>query len=139
MKSVILLTFLCSLSSFAGVVELPRGGKLNLKAKDWNVQETKGLTGTSVLYFGHRDVSALQGVLLDGTVKEKGDCSQGKTEICDRIVPMGTKLSYQIIGQRFIAQNTYQNYVLAFTIDKTQEGKLLPVLKKLKGEMELTK
>ena len=139
MKYLILFSLLISTLSHAGVVTLPRGGKLSLSAKDWNVQETKGLTGVDVLLFGHKDLDNLQGFLLDGTVKEKGECTPGKTEICERVVPMGEKISYQIIGQRFIGKDTYQNYVLAFTIDKTQEEKLLPVLKKLRSQMEFTK
>lgn len=139
MKYIILLSLFIPFLSHAAVLELARGGRLSIKAKDWNVQETKGLTGVTGVLFSHRELSALNGVLLDGTVKEKGECSPGKTEVCDRIVPMGAKISYQIVGQRFVGKDTYQNYFLVFTIDKNQEEKFLPVLKNLKSQLEFTK
>lgn len=137
--ALVAFILLSTFAARAGVVELPRGGKLSLPHKEWNVQETKALTGVNSLLFSHRELSELSGVLLDGTVKVAGDCESGKTVICDRLVPLKGKVSYQIIGQRFIGKDTYQNYVIAFTIDKAREGKLLPVLKKLKSELEFTK
>lgn len=136
---LILLTFLTATHLQAGVIGLPLGGKISLSAKDWSVQETKALTGVNSLFFSHKKLNALQGMLLDGSVREKGECTSNKTVICDRVIPMGNKVSYQIIAQRFHGKDTYQNYVLAFTLDKTQEKNLLPVLKDLRKKMEFAK
>lgn len=125
--------------SHAAVVSLPRGGNVTVDTKEWNVQETKALTGVNTLFIGHRKETALQGVLLDGTVKEKGQCGENKTMFCERLVPMGDKVSYQIVSQRYHGPNTFQNYIIAFNIPKSQEQKFLPILKKLKSQMELSK
>ncbi len=125
--------------SHAAVVSLPRGGNVTVDTKEWNVQETRALTGVNSLFIGHRTEKDLQGVILDGTVNEKGQCGQDKTMFCERLVPMGDKLSYQIVGQRYHGPNTFQNYVIAFNIPKDQEKKYLPILKKLKSGMEFSK
>lgn len=125
--------------SHAAVVPLPRGGNVTVDTKEWNVQETKAVTGVNSLFIGHRKEKTLQGVLLDGTVNEKGQCGENKTMVCERVVPMGDKISYQIVGQRYHGPNTFQNYVFAFNIPKSQEQKLLPILKKLKSQLEFAK
>ncbi len=118
------------------MVSLPRGGKVNIDTKEWNVQEAKAVTGADSLFFIHRKEKGLEAMLLDGTVKDHGQCAPEKTLTCDRIIPIGDKISYQIIGQKYHGKKTYQNYVLAFSIAKTDEKKLLPILKKLKTQME---
>lgn len=133
----IILSFLPSL--YAAVIELPRGGRMDLKSSEWNIQETKALTGVNSLFFAHKTRKDLHGILLDGTVQNKGQCQDGKTVVCERLVPMGDKLSYQIVGQRFIGKDTYQNYVIAFTFPRAQEAASLPLLKKLKAQLEFTK
>lgn len=135
---IILVVSVVSLSH-AAVVPLPRGGNVTVDTKEWNVQETKAITGVNSLFIGHRKETALQGVILDGTVKEKGQCGGNKTMFCDRLVPMGDKISYQIVGQRYHGPNTFQNYVIAFNISKSQEQMYLPILKKLKSQLEFSK
>lgn len=140
MKYLLTILVISTVSlSHAAVVSLPRGGNVKVDTKEWNIQETKAVTGVNSLFIGHRKEKALQGVILDGTVKEKGECGENKTMFCDRLVPMGNKISYQIVGQRYHGPNTFQNYVVAFTIPKEQEQKFLPLLKKLKAEMEFSK
>lgn len=140
MKTVIILLLIfASALSRASVVSLPLGGKIAVNDSDWSIQDTKALTGTSSLFFQHRKEKALQGIVLDGSVREKGECSNGQSAICDRVIPMGQNISYQIIGQKFHGKDTYQNYVIAFTIPKTQEQKFLPILRKLKERMEFAK
>lgn len=140
MKTVIILLLVfASALSRASVVSLPRGGQITVDEKEWTIQDTKALTGMSSLFFQHKKEKVLQGVVLDGTVREKGECASGRSAICDRVVPMGKDLSYQIIGQKFHGKDTYQNYVIAFTIPKEQEQKFLPILRKLKERMEFAK
>jgi hypothetical protein len=43
------------------------------------------------------------------------------------------------VGQRYHGKDAYQNYVIAFTLSKSDEKKFLPILQKLKSKMELTK
>jgi hypothetical protein len=136
---VAFLVIITATLSHAASVSLPLGGKISVDLKDWNVQETKAVTGTNSLLFNHRKVKTLQGIVLDGTVKTKGECAPEKTMICDRVVPMGDKVSYQIVGQRYHGKDAYQNYVIAFTLSKSDEKKFLPILQKLKSKMELTK
>ncbi len=140
MKTIILtLTILSASLSQAATVPLPLGGKVTVNDKEWNVQETKAVTGTNSLFMNHKKEKSLQGIVLDGSVKNKGECEAGKTMICDRTVPMGDKISYQIIGQRFHGKDAYQNYVFAFAFAKADEKKFLPLLKKLKSDMEFAK
>lgn len=138
-KLLILSLIVLSFHSNGGVLSLPLGGELTLSANEWNIQETKGFTGVNSILFAHKKLNQLQGVLLDGSVKDKGDCTSKRTEVCDRIIPMGNKLSYQIIAQRFHGNKTYQNYVIAFTLEKGQQKKFLPILKDLKDKMEFNK
>lgn len=136
---VILFLILVSVVSRASVISLPLGGKVTVDASEWSIQDTKALTGTSSLFFQHKQEKDLQGILLDGTVQEKGACVAGKSAVCDRLVPMKDKVSYQIVGQKFHGKDTYQNYVFAFTFPKEKEQKYLPILKKLKARMEFAK
>ena len=140
MKYLLLILVLSVISfSHAAVVSLPRGGKVTVDTKEWNVQDLNAVTGVSTLYINHRKETALQGVILDGTVKEKGQCGENKTMVCDRLVPMVDKISYQIVGQRYHGPNTFQNYVIAFNISKNHEQMYLPILKKLKSQLEFAK
>lgn len=123
---------------YAEVVPLPRGGELRLDSKDWKVHELKEF-GTSTLVFTHKNHKDLSAVVLDGTVKEKGECAEQKTLVCDRQIPMGDKISYQIISQKYHGEKAYQNYILAFTVARSREAEILPVLKKLKSQLEMKK
>lgn len=134
-----LLVIVSATLSHAASVSLPLGGKISVNLKEWNIQETRALTGLNSLLFHHRKEKDLQGIVMDGTVKDKGECAQEKTIVCDRLVPLGDKISYQIVGQRYHGKDAYQNYVIAFTLPKSEEKKFLPILKKLKSEMEFTK
>lgn len=138
-SKLITLSLLLSVTAGASVVSLPLGGKVTMNAKEWSIQETKALTGVNSYLISHRFEKDLQGVLLDGTVKNKGECEAGKTTICERVVPMGENVSYQIVGQRYHGSDTYQNYVFAFTFPKSQEKQYLPLLKKFRLQMELVK
>lgn len=124
--------------AFAANISLPRGGDLSLHSTEWSVQELKEF-GVHSLVFSHKKLKNLTAVVLDGTVKEKGECTDQKTVVCERTVPMGDKISYQIIGQKYHGDKAYQNYIIAFTVNRNQEKEILPVLKKLKSQLEFKK
>jgi hypothetical protein len=123
-------------SAIAAVVDLPKGGKVKIDSKEWNVQDTKALTGVSTLIFLHRGKKDLRGILMDGSVREEGQCG-GKVEtVCERRADLGAKLSVQLIKQRVLKDNVFQNYVLAFNFPKEKEAEFAPILKKLKADLE---
>ena len=121
-----------SICAFAGKVSLPLGGQLPLDTKLWSSDSLKGVPGGSGLIFINKNKKELQGLVLDGTIKDKGACEgeavPKKWKTCLKVVPVGKSLSYQLYSQRKIEDKVFQNYVITFDV---------PTSKKIEFEKEI--
>lgn len=142
MKVLIFSLSLFMSLSHAGVVELPRGGKLPLDTKIWGTESLKGVGGDGV-FLSHKMKKDLRGLILDGNIKDKGACrdSGKKTwETCVKIVPMGKEVSIQLYSQRMIGPSVFQNYVITFNVPEAKkqdmEKEVLALKKYIEGHHE---
>ena len=134
--SLILFTSLVSSPLKAALVELARGGKINIDLNEWQIITSDSIVIKESMVIIHKKTS-LKGVLLDGTIKDHSPCKveTNAWKTCQKSSEISKKKSQQIYLARKVASKVYQTYVVSFNYPKDKEVEFSKVVNKFEQAM----